>query len=556
MAPKSKSIFRQPGAQHFQLVHRSQRDPLIHDPDAPQHVLSPFTRSNDQRKGKSRADLESLLSPAELAARPNVGEASLYGIYYDDTEYDYMQHLRPVGVQEDGVESTLLTAPAPSQSKGKGKERAPIDLKEELGSALPSANEMPRNYESGAAVPSALAGFQPDMDPHLRQALEALEDDAFVDDDLVDDDGDDFFGELVKDGERGEGEDFEYEFDEYGVEEEVEHEELPEDASLEDRVAAFKRRQKSSAAAAPASVDEDDDFGSEGASTLGNLPTFSVIGGKKRRTGGSDASGFSMSSSAMARTESMRLLDDHFEVFEQKHYAEDADEEQDDEYIPDDEEDEAPDLIATREDFESMMNEFLDKFDVAGGKMKPVLEGDSTSKLDQIRTAMGRDERQKEDSDESDEDDEEAIYAMLEKEDKGERWDVESVLTTHTNLENHPRLIRARTSQPVPKITLDPRTGLPIVTPPTSAPTKRQRQPRAPSPPSSDTETETDHPKHQTVTRLKNESKEDKKARKAAVKEQKSARRQEKKATKVAFGNAVRKEIGVVASHSVKTRKL
>ena len=29
-------------------------------------------------------------------ARKNIGEAALYGIYYDDTEYDYMQHLRSV----------------------------------------------------------------------------------------------------------------------------------------------------------------------------------------------------------------------------------------------------------------------------------------------------------------------------------------------------------------------------------------------------------------------------------------------------------------------------
>lgn len=41
-----KSIYRQPGAQHFQLVHRSQRDPLIHDPEASQHVLKPFEREN------------------------------------------------------------------------------------------------------------------------------------------------------------------------------------------------------------------------------------------------------------------------------------------------------------------------------------------------------------------------------------------------------------------------------------------------------------------------------------------------------------------------------
>ena len=43
-----KSIFRQPGARHFQLVHRSQRDPLIHDPDASNHVLKEFERDNQK----------------------------------------------------------------------------------------------------------------------------------------------------------------------------------------------------------------------------------------------------------------------------------------------------------------------------------------------------------------------------------------------------------------------------------------------------------------------------------------------------------------------------
>lgn len=34
---------------------------------------------------------------------------------------------------------------------------------------------------------------------------------------------------------------------------------------------------------------------------------------------------------------------------------------------------------------------------------------------------------------------------------------------TYSNLENHPRLIRARQAKPVPKIQLDPKTGLPTV---------------------------------------------------------------------------------------------
>jgi len=44
-----KSIFRQPGAKHFQLVHRSQRDPLINDPEANSHVLKPFERENTKK---------------------------------------------------------------------------------------------------------------------------------------------------------------------------------------------------------------------------------------------------------------------------------------------------------------------------------------------------------------------------------------------------------------------------------------------------------------------------------------------------------------------------
>lgn len=37
-----KDPFKQPGAVKFQLVHRSQRDPLIHDPEASQNILKPI----------------------------------------------------------------------------------------------------------------------------------------------------------------------------------------------------------------------------------------------------------------------------------------------------------------------------------------------------------------------------------------------------------------------------------------------------------------------------------------------------------------------------------
>jgi protein LTV1 len=295
-----KSIFRQPGAQHFQLVHRSQRDPLIHDPDASLHVLKPVERENN-KKGKSRAELEEILPESELST--NIGEAALYGVYYDDSEYNYMQHLRQVGLQEDGVESVLVEAPV---KKGKGKG---IALKDLPDGVLASTSELPRTYESQQAIPASIAGFRPDMDPHLRQVLEALEDDAFVEDDLEDD----FFGELVGDGERGSDDEVDFEFSEQGsgvMPEEEEEQEVDEAAGWEARFSQFKKMQTDDRGKSDDGYDN-----SEGGDTVGRLPEMSVIGGKgkKRRKGTSDASGYSMSSSSMYRNEALQTLDERFD---------------------------------------------------------------------------------------------------------------------------------------------------------------------------------------------------------------------------------------------------
>lgn len=254
------------------------------------------------------------MSPSELAkekARPNLGEATLYGVYFDDTEYDYMQHLKPVGVQEDGVESMWLEAPT-AKSKGKGKAKDPITLLDLPEDTLASKSELPRNFEAQENIPTSISGFQPDMDPHLRQVLEALEDDAFVDDGLEDD----FFGELVAEGERDGSEVVAFEFAEEGVEEgESGHPGLPEDEegaedeSWEARFARFKQAQKS----APQEPGSDVDAYSEGGDTVGTLPRLAVAGGKRRRKGTSDASGYSMSSSSMWRNEHLSVLDERFD---------------------------------------------------------------------------------------------------------------------------------------------------------------------------------------------------------------------------------------------------
>jgi len=253
--------------------------------------------------------LEAVLSPEELAHRSNIGEAAAYGIYFDDTEYDYMQHLRDPKETEDGMETIMIEAP--TKSKGKGKAREDIELRLPPD-VLPSTSEMDRKqvYDSQQAIPEAIAGFQPDMDPHLRQTLEALEEDAFVDDEL----GDDFFGELLKGGELEEDEALEFEFREEGIDEdkrEAEEGEVGEDESWEARFARFKKKQKEATVEVNDSEFDGTEGRSEAADTVSRLP---VIGGKRRRKGaGTASSGFSMTSSAVYRNAGLSLLDERFE---------------------------------------------------------------------------------------------------------------------------------------------------------------------------------------------------------------------------------------------------
>ncbi|KAG7099821.1 hypothetical protein E1B28_001630 [Marasmius oreades] len=531
-----KSIFRQPGAKHFQLVHRSQRDPLYNDPDASKHVFKEVIRET-HNQGRSRADLESTLSETDIAhdAQARVGEATLYGVYYDDTEYDYMQHLRPVGVEEEGVESILIEAPQLVQKNREANKQdrvksGRITLRDLPADVLPSTSELPRTYETQQSIPDSLSGFQPDMDPHLRQVLEALEDDAFVDDSMEDD----FFEGLVKEGERGSDDEVEFEFREEGISDgEIIGEEIQEveSSTWEEQFSRFKKAQRT---APPAPTSDDNDFASEGGDTISGLPTTSVIGGKnRRRKGASDASGYSMSSSSMYRNDALQTLDERFDQVMLKEY------EDEDEVSPSDDDHEAPQLITSREDFTFIIDQFLNDYELLGRKMKPKLEGETgVQKLDTLRRSMGQDRRVRESTGESDEEVVDDLW--VETEGKEDKWDCETILTTYSNLENHPRLIRARDFKPVAKISLNPKTGSPSIS---EDPSKKHSVSQKVKSHAYDHDSgnsdydDSTHPGRQTITRSRNETAEEKKARKAAVKGQQAARRTEKKSNKSAYGN-------------------
>ncbi|KAH9486346.1 Protein LTV1 [Psilocybe cubensis] len=550
----SKSIFRQPGAKHFQLVHRSQRDPLINDPDASDRVLKPFERENS-KKGKSRADLENVLSPEDIVdARGNIGEASLYGVYFDDTEYDYMRHLRTVGVQEDGVESVLIEAPSTSTQKSKNRRKNGVEMLDLPEGVLASTSELPRTYESQQAVPASISGFQPDMDAHLRQVLEALEDDAFVDDDL----NDDFFGELVADGERASDEEVDFDFTEETENAAQSEPDGEEQISWEQRFANFKKTQS----APPRS---DDGYDSEGGDTVGTLPAISVIGGKgkKRRKGTSEASGYSMSSSSMFRNEALQTLDERFDQMILKQYNEDEEEEYQTGSNDENDSDEAPELITSREDFDSMVNTFLNDFEILGRKMKPKMEGENgVDKLDVLRRALGQDERVRiMDGEEAEVDDAELDAQLFPEDDKKDRWDCETILTTYTNLENHPRLIRARDMTPGPKIVLDRKTGMPSVLKTAESKKLNSKTTRVSFGPSTDesNDTESDEGtvrRSAAVGRPRDETKEEKKARKAAIKAERQTRRAEKKSTKEQFGAEVKDQKKRIVNKELRLKKL
>ncbi|KUJ19951.1 Low temperature viability protein [Mollisia scopiformis] len=389
-------------ATHFTLVHRPQNDPLIHDESASSMVLNPTPLPNSN-KVKKLDDLASELGLDAEQIRENEGEAANYGIYYDDTEYDYMQHMRDLGTG-DG-EAYFVEASAPkNKGKGKGKQSLEDALKntslEDRDTALldedilPSKNLRRVTYQAQQDVPDALAGFQPDMDPRLREVLEALEDEAYVDEE------DDVFGELAKDGEEID----EYEFEQNAFEEDEgwesdetekpakeykdapvptadlvndEREDHGDGAWMED-FSKFKREQKSKVS--PAALSQSD--------LQSSLITTTTNGGRKKKRKGAltNPSSYSMTSSSMFRTEGLTMLDARFEKIEEQ-YNEDVD-------------DIASVSAASstassvqgpmRGDFDNIMDDFLGNYSMSGKKhVKKGKYQSGMEQLDEVRKGLG-----------------------------------------------------------------------------------------------------------------------------------------------------------------------
>lgn len=172
---------------------------------------------SQSHKIKSRRDLEAELFDDALSTtnttsgiRDNEGEAAEHGIYFDDTEYDYMQHIRDLNSGDGEGEAMFVEARDTNREKKKGKEKVSleqalreanlgsehVDNAESLfGEELSSSRNLGQpSYQDQQDVPDAISGFQPDMDPRLREVLEALDDEAYVEDE------ESFFGQIATEG--------------------------------------------------------------------------------------------------------------------------------------------------------------------------------------------------------------------------------------------------------------------------------------------------------------------------------------------------------------------
>lgn len=194
-------------------------------------------------------------------------------------------------------------------------------------------------------------------------------------------------------------------------------------------------------------------------------------------------------------------------------------------------------LLEERADFEDILDDFLDKYEIVGRKMQPKLDGETAEqKLDKVReallaTTLSDDEdkasvstvRRSHTRNSKDSTDNVEIWERPVK--YREAWDCQSVLSTYSNLENHPKLISDR--GPKKKILIDSKTGMPSLV----QVDKKNRKPRQEElekvqeeeeEEAGSGEDEEEQERIDTgIPRSKNETKEEKRARKAAVKEAK-----------------------------------
>ncbi|KAI4902312.1 hypothetical protein NFI96_032258 [Prochilodus magdalenae] len=431
-----------------------------------------------------------LLPASKVEMEKRMEEQRKYGVFFDD-DYDYLQHLR-----EASVPAELVSAPQPPRNTRsvtfkEEKEEEDEDEKEEVITIPTASINLPSSVfasefeeEVGLLNKAApVSGPRLDMDPDIVAALD--EDFDFDDpENMLDDD----FVIKANDIMRGdsnmgvEGDDDEWTDEDESGEEEEDEQNYDSAGGLSEDDGEYEGGQRQFA--------------------------FMDCETKSRFTE------YSLTSSVMRRNEQLTLLDDRFEKFFEQF---------DDDEIGALDNAELEGFI----DPSSMRLEEVIK-DYFKQKEKECQKPEQLGPAE-LPTVMEEDDEVQE------------METLVIEEPPTEKWDCETIISTYSNLYNHPKLIEDPPKHK--QIRVSNKTGIPLDVLPKKGPTARQveRMERI---------NDSDLPRASTQPRTREESKEERKLRKQAIKEErkgtvcssisspykeKQERRVEKKANKVAF---------------------
>lgn len=397
-------------------------------------------------------------------------EQRKYGVFFDD-DYNYLQHLK-----EASGTSELIPADVPGP-QNRNVVREEEEKEEESQQITVTSIKLPSSvfaseFEEDVGLlnkAAPVSGPRLDFDPDI---VAALDDDFDFNnpDNLLDDDF------VLKANELGKGEDYRGS----GTEDEDEWEDM-DDEGKDDNIS-------------------DEDYDSEGPLSdnerVGEeLKEFLFMQEETK----SRFTEYSMTSSVMRRNEQLTLLDERFEKFYEQF---------------DDDEIGALDNV----ELEGFIH-------TDSTRLQEVLNDYYKERAKDCVKPSTVESREDLDSPLNEKGEEEEIITLVIEEPK-EKWDCESILSTYSNLYNHPKLIEEPAkSKP---IKISHKTGIPLNILPQRGLTAKQTE-------RMQMIDQNDLPRVSTQPRSKNESSEDRKARKLAIKEERKERRIEKKANKLAF---------------------
>nr|CAG4650273.1 EOG090X08PQ [Sida crystallina] len=389
--PKSRKFIDKKNAVTFNLVHRSQRDPLAADERAPQRVLVPIgLRPDENSDAKSTSSKD---------PRKTKEEEKKYGIFFDD-DYDYLQHLKDVNLTaewelaEKSSNSRVFQAPVVKDLSSGPKLALP-------SSVFASAVEEDVGLLNRAAPHS---GPRLDLDPDIVAALDEDFDFDDSDNELEDDfitlaNGGPPDGDMSDDneGECESGDDCD-----------------ESDGDFED--------------------EEDGDTVGDLQSDAGRFSPNFDDDNKSRFTE------YSMTSSVIRRNHQLSLLDDRFAQV-MVSYDDDQMGALDCEEIVGYMDSSDSRLLKLAQEFEDEKTMGLRLGEELGKKARAEVEEAIEKYLDKCES----------DTESLEDDDEEG--------EPEKKWDCETILTTYSNIYNHPKLI----VEPVKaKIHVCPKTGIPL----------------------------------------------------------------------------------------------